>query len=110
MTLLAYCLAFRHLKPYVALPLVFGTALLTRNLVSKFALERIYFCLEPIYQEIRTHRSVTKQTPQGAKSATDLKIEPYVPIQEREDLSAADKLKAKRHFENRMKNSVRMEA
>ena len=45
----AYCFAFRHLKLYLSLSLVIATALATRNIVSRYAFERIYYPLEPIY-------------------------------------------------------------
>ena len=107
----SYCLLFRNLKNYVFLTFSFFTFLTARNLVSKNSLERIYLPIEPIYKEIRKHRSVTKDTPEGAKEIKEIKsIDDYVPVEERDDLTKEDKAKAKSQYDKRMKQSVNFEA
>lgn len=103
----AHCLVFRRLKYYWQLPLFFVTMLLSRNLISKNCFERIYYPLEPIYYEIRKHRTVSDKNPTGISDPSDLVIEPeYVPVEHRTDLSPEDKAKARLHYENRMKSSA----
>lgn len=55
----SYYLALRFLKPYVGIPLALGTFLVTRNILCRNSLERIYYPMEPVYQEIRKHRTIT---------------------------------------------------
>ena len=80
---------------YFRLPLVIASIIVSRNFFMKCALERIYYPLEPIYQEIRKHRTVTKQNPKGINTIDKLRFQgdDFVPIEERTDLSPEDKEK-----------------
>ena len=64
--------AFRHLKLYVGLPLTVITYALSRNFVLKTCMNRLYYPVEPLYEEVRNHRSVSKATPKGAVGVRDI--------------------------------------
>ena len=80
-------------------------------MISKNVLERIYYPIEPLYKEIRQHRTVTTETPQGVKTIQNIKIDTETILPEnRDDLSELDKQKAIQMSESRMKQSVKAEA
>ena len=68
----SYFLLWRHLKLYVGIPLTFMSFFLTRNLVMKSCVNNFYYPLEPLYKEVRKHRTVSKDTPEGAKGVRDI--------------------------------------
>jgi L-lactate permease len=49
----SYCLVLRKMKVYVSLPLTLAIYFLSRNLVMKNCLERIYLPLDYVFKEIR---------------------------------------------------------
>ena len=55
--------AFRHLKLYIGIPLTAVTFALSRNLALKSCINRLYYPVEPLYEEVRKHRSISKATP-----------------------------------------------
>ena len=67
----------------------------------KSYVDRIYYPLEPLYKEIRTHKTVTESNPEGVKGVRQLRealqesveSETRIPIAERTDLTRRDKLK-----------------
>ena len=72
------------------------------------ALERIYLPLEPVFTEIRKHRTISSTSPEGKKDLRQIKtVDEFIPVEEREDLTKEDKIKAKYHYNKRMyKSSV----
>ena len=106
-TLFAYFGAFRHLKLYVGLPLTAATFILARNFSMKSCVDRLYYPLDPLYEDVRRHRSVSKATPQGARGVREIERtthmqfeEQRTPLMERDDLSAADKKKIRAQTRN----------
>jgi len=96
----AYFGVLRHLKLYVGIPLTVVTFALSRNLATKSCINRLYYPMEPLYEEVRKHQSISKATPMGAKGVRDiervtqiLEEQQRTPIMEREDLTQADKKK-----------------
>ena len=98
----AYFFVFRNrLKLYLSIPLTIISFFQAKNLATKSFVERVYKPIEPIYEEIRQHQTVTSSTPTGAKGVRELKevmqqsqeIEKKIPIEERTDLSEKDKMK-----------------
>ena len=49
----AYNLGFKHLKKYVGIPLTFVTFFLSRNMIMKSCLDKIYFPIAPLYEKMR---------------------------------------------------------
>ena len=96
----AYFGALRHMKLYVGLPLTVVTFAMSRNLAMKSCINRLYYPVEPLYDEVRRHQSVSQATPKGAKGVRDiervtqiLEEQKQTPIMERDDLTKADKRK-----------------
>ena len=95
----AYFGVFRHVKWYFGLPLTVVTFALARNFSMKGSISRLYYPLEPVYDEIRRHQSKSESNPQGAVGIRDIQksteaFEPTrVPLLERDDISKADKRK-----------------
>lgn len=52
-TFFAYQLAFKHMKRYVGLPLTVATFFLSRNLIMKSCMDKIYYPLVPLYDRVR---------------------------------------------------------
>ena len=79
----SYLMAFRKLKMYVGIPLTFATYILARNFSMKHCMDQIYYPLLPLYQEVRKHHTVSKQSPQGQSEVSmDAKEEQSrVPVQ-----------------------------
>ena len=50
---IGYQLAFKHLKKYVGIPLTFVSFFVSRNLIMKSCMDKIYYPLLPIYERIR---------------------------------------------------------
>lgn len=50
---IGYHFAFKHLKKYVGIPLTFVTFFVSRNLIMKSCMDKIYYPLLPIYERIR---------------------------------------------------------
>jgi hypothetical protein len=46
-------LAFKNLKLYVGIPLTIATFFLSRNLIMKSCMDKIYFPLLPVYAKLR---------------------------------------------------------
>ena len=57
----SYNLFFKHLKRYVGLPLTYVTLFLSRNLIMKNCLDKIYFPIAPIYEKIRSEDKKKEQ-------------------------------------------------
>ena len=95
----AYFAGFRHLKPFVGVPFTLITFYLARNFSMKRCMDRLYYPVEPLYEEVRRHKTVSKATPGGAKGVKDLEMatataeEQRVPLTKRPDLTKADKRK-----------------
>ena len=68
----AYFGALRHMKLYVGLPLTVVTFAMSRNLAMKSCINRLYYPIEPLYDEVRRHQSVSEATPKGAKGIRDI--------------------------------------
>ena len=51
----AYFGALRHMKLYVGLPLTVVTFAMSRNLAMKSCINRLYYPVEPLYDEVRRH-------------------------------------------------------
>ncbi len=51
----AYFGAFRYLKLYVGIPLTITTFALARNFAMKGSINRLYYPIEPLYEEVRKH-------------------------------------------------------
>ena len=62
-----------RLKFYLSIPLTVITFFQAKNLATKSFIERAYWPIEPIYEEIRQHQTVTPLTPSGAKGVRELK-------------------------------------
>lgn len=52
-TFFSYHFAFKHMKLYVGIPLTIATFFVSRNLLMKNCMDKIYFPLYPIYQKVR---------------------------------------------------------
>lgn len=50
---LGYHLAFRNLKRYVGVPLTVASFFVTRNLVMRNCMDKIYYPLEPLYKAMK---------------------------------------------------------
>jgi hypothetical protein len=48
-----YHLAFKYLKLYVGLPITFATFFISRNLIMKSCMNKIYYPISPLYEKIR---------------------------------------------------------
>ena len=68
----AYFGAFRHLKLYVGVPLTVVTFALARNFSIKGSMDRLYYPMEPLYDEVRKHQTVSEVTPRGATGIEDI--------------------------------------
>lgn len=92
---LGYFLAFRKLKLYVGIPLTFATYILARNFSMKHCMDQIYYPLLPLYQEVRRHHTVSKQSPSGLSEidAEAREGQARAPDHRRTDLTRADKKK-----------------
>jgi hypothetical protein len=51
---------FRHLKPYVGIPLTVVTFFLGRNLALRNSMDKIYFPLQPLYEGMRAEEKKAK--------------------------------------------------
>lgn len=62
----AYHLAFKHFKPFIGLPLTAVTFFLSRNLIMKNCMDKVYYPLLPLYQKMRSEdkkkESLLKET------------------------------------------------
>jgi len=86
-------------------------------MAMKSCINKLYFPTEPLYEEVRRHRSVSKEMPKGARGVRDiervtqiLSDEQQTPIMEREDLSPADKKKIRAQTRNMRQNAVQTAA
>lgn len=52
-TFFGYQVIFRHLKPFIGVPITIATFFLSRNLLMKACMDKIYFPLQPLYQRLR---------------------------------------------------------
>jgi hypothetical protein len=59
-TFFAYHGALRHLKKYVGLPLALATFFVSRNIIMRNCMDRIYWPIEPVYKRIRGDEKVLK--------------------------------------------------
>ena len=90
---------FRHLKLYVGIPLTVIAFALGKNLSMKGSINRLYYPIEPLYEEVRRHQTVSDVTPKGARGVRDIEkasqelSDGRVPLTKRKDLSNADKRK-----------------
>lgn len=113
----AYFGAFRHLKLYVGIPLTITTFALARNLTMKGSINRLYYPMEPLYNEVRRHQTVSAATPRGAKGVRDIERATQVlteqsqtPLTKRDDLTKADKRKIMRQTKAMRQQSVQYAA
>lgn len=99
---LAYFGALRHFRPYLGIPLTCITFAMARNLSLKGSINKVYYPVEPLYEEVRRHQTVSEVNPQGAKGIRDIErasqviSESNVPLTQRTDLTKADKRKIMR--------------
>ena len=68
----AYFGIFRHFKIYIGLPLTIITFFLAKNFSLKGSINRVYYPMEQIYQEVRHHQTVSDITPEGASGIRDI--------------------------------------
>lgn len=50
-----YFFAFRHLRLYLSIPFTFVTFHLARNFSMKGSINKLYYPIEPLYEEVRRH-------------------------------------------------------
>ncbi len=62
-----YQLAFKHMKVYVGLPLTLATFWLSRNLIMKACMDKIYYPLVPVYERMRGEDKRKEQLIKDAK-------------------------------------------
>jgi hypothetical protein len=60
-TFFAYHLAFKHLKLYVGIPLTVATFFVSRNLIMKNCMERVYWPVEGVYNRLREEQKKKKE-------------------------------------------------
>ncbi len=48
-----YHLAFKHLKRYIGLPVTVATFFVSRNLIMKRCMDKVYYPLQPLYEKMR---------------------------------------------------------
>lgn len=72
-TFFTYHLALKHLKRYVGLPMTFALFFVSRNLLMRNCMDRVYWPLEPVYTRIRGDDKAKKITPAIEASPEDLK-------------------------------------
>jgi len=53
-TFFSYHLLFKHLKLYVGIPFTIATFFLSRNLIMKNFMDKIYFPIAPLYEKMRS--------------------------------------------------------
>ena len=71
-TAFAYFGAIRHFKLYIGIPLTVTTFFLMRNYELKLYMMKMYYSIEPLYEEVRRHQTVSAATPLGAKGVRDI--------------------------------------
>jgi hypothetical protein len=94
----------------MGIPLALGSWFVTRNLAIKNGMERIYYPIEPIFNGIRKHHSVTPQTPKGISEIKDIDIS--VQSQEtnaEENMTEEEKARHIKHKESLIKAQVQRE-
>lgn len=64
-----YHLFFKHLKPYLGFPATLVTFFLSRNLIMKSCMDKVYYPLSPLYTKIRAEE---KKKVQLLKDTKDL--------------------------------------
>ena len=64
-----YHLAFKHLKRYIGLPLTIATFFLSRNIIMKRCMDKVYYPLQPLYEKMRAEE---KKKVQMMKDTKDL--------------------------------------
>lgn len=60
-TFFAYHMAFKHMKRYVGIPLTIATFFVSRNLIMKGCMDRIYWPLDGIYKRMRAEDKQRKE-------------------------------------------------
>ena len=113
---LGYFGMFRHLRKYIGVPLAFVAFSLGKSLTTKSLVNRMYYPIEPLYNEVRSHQTVSAATPTGARGVRDIEKankllgESRVPLMERTDLTKADKRKILKQTEATRNQTMRSAA
>ena len=81
---LGYAGAFHRLKLYLGIPLTILTFTQVRNYTLNNCLGRLYYPVEPLYEEVRNENKAFRRPKVETK---------FVPAKEREDLTDQDKAK-----------------
>ena len=68
----AYFGVFRQFRWYIGLPMTVVTFVLARNFSMKGSVSRLYYPLEPLYEEVRRHQSKTLENPRGASGVREI--------------------------------------
>lgn len=104
---------WRQFRWYFALPATVITHYLARNFSMNGSISRLYYPLEPLYEEVRRHQSISRENPRGAVGIRDIQYsqeslsEEQTPILQRDDLSKADKRKILRQTRQARQTAVK---
>lgn len=81
-----YFMGLGRLRWYVSAPTTFVVFFLSRNLVMKNCIDKVYYPVQPLYQQVwKSHK---------AKTVSEISQSEVKKIAERDDLSLEDKKKA----------------
>jgi hypothetical protein len=62
-----YHLAFKHLKRYIGLPVTVATFFVSRNLIMKRCMDKVYYPLQPLYEKMRAEEKKKVQQMKDSK-------------------------------------------
>ena len=68
-----YHFAFKHIKLYLGLPLTAATFFVSRNLIMRNCMDKIYFPLKPLYDQLKAEEKLSKAAPAPTRTE-DYKI------------------------------------